>query len=280
VQFGLAHFATDLGITPLRAACLAEEHGFDSLYLPEHTHIPVSRDTPHPLTGDQLDDRYRRTLDPWVGLAMAAAVTERLRLGTAVALVAEHDPIALAKTVASLDALSGGRVTLGVGYGWNREEAADHGIDPARRRDVVRDHVLLMRALWTEEVATYEGAHARLSPSWAWPKPVQSRLPVLVGGAPGPKLFGHIAEWADGWMPNGSSGMAAALPALHQAWSEAGRRPDELRLAPVGVLPDAGRLGYLRDMGVSEVIFAWDWDSEEEARPALGGIASLMDRFR
>lgn len=280
MRFGLALFATDRTVPPHEAARLAEELGFDAIYLPEHTHIPVSRTTPHPLTGDELDDSYRRTLDPWIGLAMAAAVTSRIRLGTGVALPAEHDPISLAKTIASLDHLSGGRVTLGVGYGWNREETAAHGIDPARRREVVRDHVLLMRALWTEEEASYEGVHARLDPSWAWPKPAQEHLPVMVGGAAGPKLFAHVAEWGDGWMPHGSSGMAKALPELREAWEAAGRRPEDLHLAPVGVVPEAGRLDYLAQLGVGEVVFAWLWPDLTSARASLESIASLVEAYR
>lgn len=278
MRFSLALFATDRSIPPHVAARLADERGFHGLYLPEHTHIPVSRDTPHPLTGDVLDDNYRRTLDPWVGLAMAAAVTERLRLGTAVALPAEHDPIALAKEIASLDHLSGGRVTLGVGYGWNREEMAAHGIDPRQRREVTREHVQLMQALWTQEEAAYEGRFARLDPSWAWPKPRQEHVPVLIGGAAGPKLFSHVAEWADGWMPNGSSGMAKALPDLLAAWEAAGREGSP-QLAPVGVLPEEGRLEYLQGLGVTEVIFAWMWTDPDESARALDDLAALTARF-
>jgi probable F420-dependent oxidoreductase len=280
MRFGLALFATDLSVRPDAAARLAEERGFDSLYLPEHTHIPVSRGTPHPLTGDVLDDSYRRTLDPWIGLAMAAAVTERIRLGTAVALVAEHDPITLAKEIATLDHLSGGRVTLGVGYGWNREEMADHGVDPRQRREVARDHVLLMKALWAEEVGGYEGRFARVAPSWTWPKPVHGRVPVLIGGAAGPKLFSAVAEWADGWMPNGSSGIRAALPALRDAWDAAGRDPAGPELAVVGVLPEPGRLEYLRGLGVAEVIFGWGWPDSESSARELDALAALVAPFR
>src|SRR5215468_4435173 len=136
VHHGVALFTSDRGITPARAAQAAEAAGFHSFYVPEHTHIPVRREAPHPLTGagELPDDRYLRTLDPWVALSTAAAVTSVIRLGTAVALPAQHDPIALAKTIASLDHLSGGRVTLGVGFGWNTDELADHGVDAASRR--------------------------------------------------------------------------------------------------------------------------------------------------
>ena len=159
MRYGVVLFSSDHGITPAQAARAAEVAGFGCFYVPEHTHIPVRRDAPHPRTGtaELPDDRYRRTLDPWVALSMAAAVTSTIRLGTAVALPAEHDPITLAKTIASLDHLSGGRVELGVGFGWNTDELADHGVPPGKRRAVLREHLAAMRALWTEEEASYQG---------------------------------------------------------------------------------------------------------------------------
>src|SRR6187455_232203 len=149
---GLVLFTSDRGIRPATLARAAEEHGFDTFYVPEHTHIPVRRDAAHPGTGDETlpDDRYARTLDPWVSLATAAQVTSRIRLSTAVALPVESDPITLAKTIASLDHLSGGRVTLGAGFGWNTDELADHRVDSPRRRTVLREYVEAMRALWTQ----------------------------------------------------------------------------------------------------------------------------------
>src|ERR1700759_3523062 len=158
MRFGIVLFTSDRGITPAAAAAAAEERGFDTFYVPEHTHIPVRRDAPHPGTGDGSlpDDRYLRTLDPWVALSMAAAVTTTIRLGTAVALPAEHDPITLAKPIAPLDHLSGGRVELGVGFGWNTDELADHGVPPGRRRTMVREYIEAMRAVLTDEEASYE----------------------------------------------------------------------------------------------------------------------------
>ena len=279
MRTGLSLFATDRGVRPDDAARWAEERGFDAIYLPEHTHIPVERLTPHPLTGADLDDRYRRTLDPWVALATAAVSTARIRLGTAVALVAEHDPIALAKQVATLDHLSGGRVVLGVGYGWNHDELLDHGVDPGRRRDVVREHVLAMEALWADDPVGFDGEFVRLRPSWAWPKPVQRpRVPVLVGGAAGPRLFGHVAEFGDGWMPHGGSGLGRALPRLHEAWERAGR-PGAPRVVPVGVLPDAGRLEHYARLGVDEVAFEFPDGGSGDPRPELDRLATLAERF-
>ena len=165
-------FLTDRTVSPVRLARSLEERGFSGLYLPEHTHIPVSRDTAAPM-GGELPEMYGRTLDPFVALGQAAAVTERLHVGTGITLVAQHDPIDLAKQIATLDHLSGGRFTLGLGFGWNVEEAADHGVAWRTRRELVRDRMALMRALWSEEPAAYESEFGSVRASHAYPKPVQ-----------------------------------------------------------------------------------------------------------
>lgn len=209
-------FATDRSIGAPELARAAEERGFSSLFLPEHTHIPTSRGTPWP-GGGELPDEYRRSVDPLVALAAAATVTTRIRLGTGICLVAQREPIVTAKAVATLDVVSGGRFTFGIGYGWNREEMEDHGVDPRRRRDVVREKVLAMEALWRDEAASFHGDHVSLDESWSWPKPVQApRPPVMIGGAAGPTLFAHVAEYADGWIPIGGAGVREALPRLHR----------------------------------------------------------------
>ena len=175
---GLVLFTSDRGITPAALGRAAEERGFDTFYVPEHTHIPVRRDAAHPGTGDETlpDDRYLRTLDPWVSLATVAVVTERIGLSTAVALPVESDPITLAKSIATLDHLSGGRVSLGAGFGWNTDELADHHVPADRRRTVLREYIEAMRALWTQEEASYEGEFVSFGPSWAWPKPARPML--------------------------------------------------------------------------------------------------------
>jgi probable F420-dependent oxidoreductase len=219
-------FTSDRGITPARTARAMEDAGFDTLYVPEHTHIPVKREAAHPLTGDSTlpDDRYLRTLDPWVSLATAAEATSQLRLATAVALPVESDPITLAKTIATLDHLSGGRVTIGAGFGWNTDELADHHVPAARRRTVLREYVEAMRALWTEDVAAYDGEFVSFGPSWAYPKPVQAHVPLVIGAGGGPKTFAWIARSADGWMTTPTeSGLAAKADELRAAWADAGR---------------------------------------------------------
>ncbi|MEU8761185.1 LLM class F420-dependent oxidoreductase [Streptomyces sp. NPDC048659] len=247
-------FLTDETITPVRLARELERRGFAGLYLPEHTHIPVERTTPYP-AGGPLPPEYGRVLDPFVALGQAAAVTERLLLGTGVTLVTEHDPIALAKRIATLDHLSGGRFTLGVGFGWNREEADDHGVTWSTRRERTREAVHLMRALWAPEPTAYTGESGlSVRASHAWPKPPGGAPRVLVGGAAGPKLFAHIADYADGWMPIGGRGLTETLPRLREVWEAAGRDPKALQTVPFAVHPAPGKLAHYADLGCEEVV--------------------------
>jgi probable F420-dependent oxidoreductase len=276
MRHGVTMFVTDRSMTAAALARAVEERGLDGLYLPEHTHIPVSRKTPYPL-GGELPDEYKRTLDPFVALATAAAVTSRIRLGIGVCLVAQRDPIILAKEVASLDHVSGGRFVLGIGTGWNEDELEDHGVPFKRRRTVVRERVLAMRQLWEQEVGCFEGEFVHLSPSWAWPKPVQKpRAPIFWGGAASPKLFEHIAEYADGWMPLGAAGVAAQLPALHEAFERAGRNASEARVILYGVKPERGRLDYFASMGAEEVVFFLPSAKEDRVLPVLDEIAKVV----
>ncbi|MFD0153584.1 LLM class F420-dependent oxidoreductase [Streptomyces sp. NPDC055721] len=270
-------FLTDETITPVRLARELEERGFAGLYLPEHTHIPVERTTPYP-AGGELPREYGRILDPFVALGQAAAVTERLGLGTGVTLIAEHDAIALAKQIATLDHLSGGRFTLGVGYGWNREEAADHGVDWSTRRDLTHDRLALMRALWAPEPTAYEGEFGRsVRASEAWPKPARGDAPrILLGGAAGPKLFARIAAEADGWMPIGGRGLTESLPVLREAWETAGRDPKTLQLVPYAVLPSPGKLAHYTELGCEEVVLQLPPGDEREVLGVLDAYAAYL----
>ncbi|EMF51005.1 MULTISPECIES: LLM class F420-dependent oxidoreductase [Streptomyces] len=277
MRISVTIFLTDETITPTRLARELEQRGFAGLYLPEHTHIPVERTTPYPAGGD-LPREYGRTLDPFVALGQAAAVTERLGLGTGITLVAQHDPIGLAKQIATVDHLSGGRLTLGVGYGWNVEEAADHGVAWRTRRELVRDRMALMRALWAEEPTAYEGEFGSVRASSAYPKPVRKpRGPVvgprtLIGGAAGPKLFAHIAEYADGWLPIGGRGLGEALPVLRAAWTDAGRDPAGLQVVPYAVQPSAGKLAYYAELGIEEAVVQLPPAGEAE-------VLGLLDEY-
>ena len=280
MKFGITLFTSDRGIQPSAAARAAEEHGFHTFYVPEHTHIPASRETAHPATGDASlpDDRYMRTLDPWVALATAASVTSRIRLGTSVALPLEHDPITLAKTVASLDFLSGGRVVLGAGFGWNREELLDHGVDPSRRRDALREYLDAMRALWTQEVAAYAGEFVSFGPSWAWPKPAQARLPVLLGAAGTERTFRWLAASADGWITTPrEEDVSTSINLLLEIWAEAGRdgRPEIVVLDR----PDEQKLETWEKVGVTEVMFGLPDRTEDEVLAYIERRAKYVEQY-
>jgi probable F420-dependent oxidoreductase len=225
MRHGIVLFSSDRGIRPAQLAVAAEERGFDTIYVPEHTHIPVKREALHPSAGKELpDDRYMRMLDPWVALATCAEVTSRIGLATAVALPVESDPITLAKTIATLDHLSAGRVTMGVGFGWNTDELADHGIPGDRRRTALAEYLGAMRALWTQEEASYDGEFVSFGPSWAYPKPVQDHIRVLVGAGGGPQTMKWIARHADGWITTPREvDVAQRAASLRKEWADAGR---------------------------------------------------------
>lgn len=257
IRFSLVLFTSDRGISPAQAAKAAEESGFHAFYVPEHTHIPVNRQTAHPATGNETlpDDRYMRTLDPWVALASAASLTSRIRLGTAVALPFEHDPITLAKTIATLDFLSGGRVVLGAGFGWNVEEMADHGVPEKRRRTMLREYLEAMGELWRAETASYQGEFVNFGPSWAWPKPVQQpRVPILLGARGTEANFRWISRSADGWITTPlEENIGVATEQLNATWQDAGRsgRPEVVVLHPK---PDDTMLAEWEAAGVTEVM--------------------------
>jgi probable F420-dependent oxidoreductase len=270
-------FTTDLTMRPADLAREVEARGLHSLYVPEHTHIPTSRRTPPPTGDEQLREEYKRTLDPFVALSAAAAVTERLVVGTGICLVAQRDPIVTAKEVATLDLLSNGRVVLGIGFGWNADEAEDHGVDMKTRRERTREHVLAMQALWRDDVASYDGEFVRISPSWSWPKPVQDGgPPVLIGGAAGPKLFAHVAEYADGWIPIGGAGVRAALDDLRRACEDRDRDPATLRIVPFGTVPDPGKVDYYASIGIEEVVLRIPSATRERVLPLLDDYARLL----
>ena len=280
MRLGITAFLTDRAMVPADLARAVEERGFHSLYLPEHTHLPVRADTPPALVeGVNLDD-YRRSLDPFVALATAASVTERIALGTGVVLAAQHDPIVLAKQIATLDHLSGGRVVFGVGFGWNRAEAADHGVDFDSRREVAREHVLCMQALWSQEQAEFHGTYVSLDPCWSWPKPMQQpRVTTLVGGGANPAVFAAIAEYADGWMPIGGSGLAEALPVLRRAVEARGRDPQAIRVVPFGTVPTDQKLARYQTLGVTEVVLRVPSGSAGQMLADLDNHATFLERF-
>jgi probable F420-dependent oxidoreductase len=277
VRYGVTMFITDLTMAPAALARAVEDRGFGSLYVPEHTHIPTSRRTPAPTGDAELAEEYKRTLDPLVAMTSAAAATERLVVGTGIMLVAQRDPIVTAKAIASLDHVSGGRFVLGIGFGWNADELEDHGVTMKERSAVVRERVLAMRALWRDDVASFDGEHVHIPPSWSWPKPVQpGGPPILIGGAAGPIMFAHVAEYADGWIPIGGRGVRAALPDLHRACEAVGRDPAALRIVPFGTVPDPGKLEYYESIGVSEVVLRLPSADEATVLRTLDRYVTLL----
>jgi probable F420-dependent oxidoreductase len=277
VRLGITAALTDLDVAPAALAVMVEELGFDSVWVPEHTHLPVREDLPPALVeGVRLDD-YKRCLDPIVALATAASATTRLGLGTGILLAAQHDPIVLAKQLATLDHLSGGRVTLGVGYGWNRAEATDHGVVFARRHDIVREHVRAMEAIWSNEQAEFHGEFVDFEPTWSWPKPVQQpRVRTVIGGGATDAVFAAIAEWADGWIPIGGRGLGESLPRLRARVEAAGRDPGQLSVIPFGTIADEGKLEHYAGLGVTEVVLRIRAGAAPEVRAQLEALAPLV----
>ena len=235
MKFGASIFLTDYAIGPVELGQACEERGFESLFFLEHTHIPTSRRTPYP-GGDELPKQYADTLDPFVALGAIAATTERLRLGTGITLVIERDPIVLAKEVATLDLISGGRVLFGVGGGWNREEMENHGTDPTRRWKLLRERIEAMKALWTEDEPQYHGEFVDFDPVWQWPKPVQKPHPPILLGNAGEGALRRAVSYADGWMPiGGRHEPRGAHRGAEPAGARGRARPDprqRLRRAP------------------------------------------------
>lgn len=278
MKLGVTIHATDKAIPIPELAVAAEERGFESLYLPEHTHIPTSRRTPPPTGAAELGDEYLRSPDPYIELAAAASITSHIRLGTGVALPAQHDTITFAKQIATLDRVSKGRLVLGIGYGWNQEEMENHGVKFQTRRALVREKLLAMQALWANDVAQFQGEMVSFTESWQWPKPTQQPRPrILIGGGAGPSLFSHVAEYADGWIPIGGKGLREALEDLRRAMAEQGRDPDSLHVVPLGVLPSEDKLAYYQEIGVTEAVLRLPSGPRDKVLPCLDEYARLID---
>ncbi|HVW40012.1 MAG TPA: LLM class F420-dependent oxidoreductase [Amycolatopsis sp.] len=282
MKFGVHIFPTDESIEVAALAAEAEARGIESLWLPEHTHIPASRESEW-YRGRELPREYSRTLDPFVALTSAAAVTRRIKLGTGVCLVAQHDPITLAKTVATLDRVTGGRFQFGVGLGWNLEEMRDHGVEPSTRRSAVREKVLAMQGLWAKDTFAFEGRFVRFAESWSWPKPLQSpRPPVHLGGRGGARAFQHIAEFADGWMPDISmirrEALGAMIDELALVCESAGRDPAEVAVSAVGVRPDPEQFARMSAAGAVRCICLLPSAGRDEVLPVLDTIHDAIAR--
>jgi probable F420-dependent oxidoreductase len=281
MEVGLVVIPSDQSAPITELAREAEDLQLDSLYIGgDHTHVPTRRTTPFPL-GGELPEEYRRCIDPIVAATAAAVVTSRIRLGTCIYLTAQRDAIDTAKKIASLDHLSGGRFDFGIGFGWNVEEAENHGVRWSERRALVREQVLAMKALWTEEAATFTGEHVSFDESWMWPKPASRPYPpVLLGASPGQRTFDAIVEWADGWFPVPFWGHRPDdVNRLRQAAADAGRDPDELRIVVDGVLPDAAQAAPWDEVGADAVLIPVPSEPLADVLPVLDAAAALRDHF-
>jgi len=277
IDIGIVAFATDYGPPPTDLGRAVEERGFHSLFLTEHTHIPASRLTPLPAGGD-LPRRYAHTFDPYVALSAISAVTARIRLGTGVSLVAQHDSIILAKAIASLDKISNSRIEIGIGAGWNVEEAANHGVATSRTARML-ETVEAMRAIWTSENAEFHGQFIDFDPIWSWPKP-NSMPPILIGGN-GPTAIDRVMAHGDGWMPLRVShdrldGFTPRIRELRDRCADAGRPP--IPITVYGATATHEAVAAYADSGVQRILFELaDHDDDSEAvYHELDSLAELI----
>lgn len=278
MHIGVDIFLTDYSINPIELGAALEQRGFESVWLPEHSHIPLSRHSPWPGGGD-LPKRYYDTLDPLVVLGAISAVTTKLKLATGICLVVQRDPIHLAKEAATIDRLSGGRLILGVGGGWNAEEMADHGTEFGSRFKLMRERIEAMRAIWTQSKPEYHGEFVDFPPMMQWPKPIQKPHPPIIVGGGFPHGARRAAQYGDGWMPLGARGwdVAQTLPKFAAMVREAGRDPAELELTVFGVRPDADEIARMRDAGVGRVTLSLPSHDRDSAMRKLDEFASLCE---
>lgn len=275
--FGASIFVTEYSIRPDELAREMEQRGFESLWVPEHTHIPASRRTPYPAGGD-LPKEYWHTYDPFLSLTAAAAATTRLRLATGICLLIERDPIVTAKEVATLDRLSNGRFIFGIGGGWNAEEMENHGTDFKKRWRILRERVLAMKEIWTQEKAEFHGEFVNFDPILSFPKPVQKPHPPIVMGGNGPTTLDRVVEYCDEWMPIAmrTSDLSERIEMLKRQAAAAGRNPDAIPVTIFAAKPEREAIEKLASVGVSRVVFLLPPADREVVLPLLDRYAGLM----
>lgn len=275
--YGVSIFSTHYAIRPDELALALEERGFESLWLPEHTHIPASRTSPWP-GGADLPQEYWNTYDPFVALTAAAMVTKKLRVATGICLLIERDPITTAKEVASLDFLSQGRFLFGIGGGWNAEEMENHGTEFKKRWRVLRERVLAMKEIWTKEEAEFHGEFVNFDKIWANPKPFQKPHPPILMGGDGPTTLDRVLEYCDGWIPIGirSTGLPEKIATLRRRAEEMGRDPESISVSIFGARAKAESIDEYESMGVNRVLLPLPPAGRETVLPLLDEYAKLI----
>jgi probable F420-dependent oxidoreductase len=276
MKFGVAMFPAEFAINIVDLGRAAEERGFESLWVPEHTHIPANRQTPFPSGGD-LPREYSHTLDPFVALAAVSSATSRIKLGTGICLVIQRDPIVMAKEVASVDHLSGGRFLFGVGAGWLLEEVADHGVNPKERWRVFGERMRAMQTIWSSDEATFHGRYVNFDRIWSWPKPLQQpRPPVLMGGDYGAAMD-RVIEFGGEWMPHPDRGTQPLAERIGDFWqrSEAAGR-GKLPVTVYGAAPDPRLVDEYQSAGVTRCVFRIPAAARDVALPALERATEVM----
>ena len=281
MQIGAAMFFTDYSMSSAGLARALEERGFESVWAPEHSHIPLSRKTPFPL-GAELPKRYYDAMDPFVTLTAAAVATTTLKLGTGVCLINQRDPIQTAKLVASIDQVSNGRFVFGVGNGWNQDEIENHGIRFDQRHKAARERIEAMKAIWTQDAAEYHGEFVNFAPVAAWPKPVQKpHPPILVGGA-FPYSARRAVRYGDGWMPQTTTSnptpLTELIPRFRQMVAEAGRDPAAMDISIGGQPPDIDLIRRYQELGVNRVSTSLESDKADRILPILDQWADIIRR--
>ena len=280
MQFGVLIFATDYSIRPDDFARACEDRGFESAWFTEHTHIPASRRSPWPL-GGELPKDYWHTYDLFVCLMSAAAATKSIKLGSGICLVIEHDPILLAKQVASVDQLSNGRLLFGIGGGWNAEEMENHGTPFQRRWKVLRERIEAMKAIWASDAAEYHGEFVNFDPIWSYPKPRQKPHPPILWGTLSTQGLQRVVRYCDGWIPAGiqPADLSAAMKNLRSLAEQAGRKAENLPISLFGVPAEEALLRQYQEVGVERIVFIVPSEAKEKMLPLLDQYAAFVPKF-